>query len=62
LVEVREPSHVVGVLIARVQKDYNRIALLLIIAPWQVHDVGAGDIVDVDLFPRFLRRRANHKR
>jgi hypothetical protein len=62
LVEVREPSHVVGVLIACVQKDHNRIVSLLIIAPWQVHDVGAGDIVDVDLFPRFPRRRANHKR
>ena len=53
LVKVREPRHVVGILISRVQKDYNRIVLLLIVAPWQVHDVGAGDVIDVDLSPAF---------
>jgi hypothetical protein len=59
LVKVREPRHVVGILISRVQKDYNRIVLLLIVALWQVHNVGAGDVIDVDLFLRFLRRRTS---
>ena len=50
LVEVGEPRHVAGILISTMEENHDRIVLLLVVARWQMHDVGAGNVIDVDLF------------
>ncbi len=66
LVEVRKARHVVGVLILAMQENDNWITLLLVVAFWQMHDVAAGNVVDVDFswtsWPSRGSRNSNSRR
>jgi len=55
LAEVREPPHIVGILILSVQKNYDRIVLLLVVALRKMDHELTADVVNVDLFVGFLR-------
>jgi len=61
LVKVREPRHVVGILIAAMQKNDDRIVLLLVVPFWQMHDELPGDVIDLNLFLGVLRTQRRHE-
>ena len=54
-IKVGDPRHIGGILISPVQKNDDRIVLLLVVALRQMDDVGARHIIDVDFFLRVLR-------
>jgi hypothetical protein len=61
LVEVGDPLHVVGILVATVEEDDYGIVLFVIVAAGQMQYESAFDVVDLNFFLRLLSLHGSYE-
>jgi hypothetical protein len=54
IIELRQPFHIIGILIHGVKQEHNGITLLRVVALWKTYYVRAVHIIDMHLLAAFL--------
>jgi hypothetical protein len=55
IIKLRQPFHIIGILIHGVKQEHNGITLLRVVALWKPYYVRALYIIDMHLLAAFLR-------
>jgi hypothetical protein len=53
IIKLREPFHIIGVLIHGVKQEHNGVTLLRVVALWKTYEVRALYIIDMHFLPAF---------